>query len=236
MSEFGPWSWPFFNCAVLAFVALIVMIVILRRRGKHALEAHGKVLAEVQLPTGRSLKRLVAPTPDGWVHLGKLGDYRLAGERMLCACGHEDSFHDYGTDSKKNPVRGKCMVDGCACAEYKMERVITAIRRWGKYPERPFLGLSTLQVDVRTESWYYNHPEPITPPENRTLVTAVDAQFHTREIAAEMAAVEIQEQEGRQRELMKAIANQPHKTVVYVLLGGTLFAVIMLIVQVMSQG
>ena len=236
MYEFGPWIWPFFNFAVLAFVALIVMIVILRRRGKHALEAHGKVLAEVQLPTGRSLKRLVAPTPDGWVHLGKLGDYRLAGERMLCACGHEDSFHDYGTDSKKNPVRGKCIVDGCACAEYKMERVITAIRRWGKYPERPFLGLGTLQVDVRTESWYYNHPEPITPPESRTLVTAVDAQFHTREIAAEMAAVEIQEQEARQQQLIKAIQNQPHKLVVYVGLGAVLLVSIMNLIQYLSQG
>jgi len=234
MYEFGSWIWPFFNLAVLAFVALVVLIVILRRRGKHAQEAYGKVLAEVQLPTGRSLSVLVQPTPDGWVSLGKLGDYRLAGERKLCVCGHEDSFHDYGTDSKKNPVRGKCTA--CDCTEFRMERLIPAIRRWAKYPARPFLGLSTLQVDVRTETWYYNNPEPVTAPENRTLVTAVDAQFHTREIAAEMAAVEIQEQEGRQRELMKAIANQPHKTVVYVLLGGTLFAVIMLIVQVMSQG
>jgi len=127
-------------------------------------------------------------------------------------------------------------VDGCVCAEYKMERVITAIRRWDKYPQRPFLGLSTLQVDVRTESWYYNHPEPITPPENRTLVTAVDAQFHTREIAAEMAAVEIQEQEARQQQLIKAIQAQPNKLVVYLLLGATVLVSVMNLIQYLSQG
>jgi len=232
MYEVGPWFVWIINLAVISFVGIGVLIWVLRRRSKHAADAYGKVLAEVQLPTGRSLSTLVKPSPDGWVSLGKLGDYRLAGERRICQCDHEEGFH--GMESKgSNVIRGKCTV--CACTEFQVKTLIPAIRRWGKYPPTPFLGLRTLQVDVRTEAWYLNNPEPITAPETRTTVTAVDAQFHTREAAAEMAAVEIQEQEARQRQLLEAIRNQPHKLVLYIMLGIGILLGIMNIVQTFAQ-
>lgn len=215
MYQVGPWFVYIINLAVLAFVALGIMIWVLRKRNRHAQDAHGKILAEVWLPTGRSIPVLAPPSPDGWVSLGKLGDYKLSGERRICKCGHEEAFHNVGTAKGKSEiVRTDCIK--CPCQEFQVDKLVPAIRRWAKYPPNPFLGLKTLQVDVRTEAWPLNNPEPITPAENRTIVTAVDAQFHTREAAAEMAAVEIQEHEARQRELQKAINNQPNKIVVYV--------------------
>ena len=235
MYEVGSWFVWVINLAVLSFIGIGILIWVLRQRNKHARDAYGKVLAEVQLPTGRSIYSLSKPSPDGWVSLGKLGDYRLAGERRICKCGHEEGFHEMAVVAKTQEViHGKCM--RCDCGEFVIDKLIPAIRRWGKYPPTPFLGLRTLQVDVRTEAWYLNNPEPITPPETRTTVTSVDAQFHTREAAAEMAAVEIQEQEARQRQLLEAIRNQPHKMVVYIMLGATIVLGIMNIVQVFAQG
>ena len=234
MYEVGPWFIWIINGAVIAVVAVVVMVSVLRRRDRHAREAHNKVLAEVQLPTGRSLFTLVRPSPDGWVTLGKLGDYKLAGERRICQCGHEEGDHILSVEPKTQVVvRGKC--NKCECTDFKMARLIPAIRRWGKYPPTPFLGLKTLQVDVRTESWYLNNPEPITPPETRNTITAVDAQFHTREMAAEIAAVEVQEQEARQRQLMEAIRNQPHKMVLYIMLGASILIGILALVQIYAQ-
>ena len=235
MYEVGPWFVWIINLAVLSFVGIAVLIWVLRRRSKHAADSYGKVLGEVQLPTGRSLYTLVKPSPDGWLSLGKLGDYRLAGERRICKCGHEEGFHEMAAVGKTNEIiHGKCI--RCDCGKCEVEKLIPAIRRWGKYPPAPFLGLKTLQVDVRTEAWYLNNPEPITPPETRTTVTAVDAQFHTREAAAEMAAVEIQEQEARQRQLLEAIQNQPHKLVLYIMLSVGILLGIMNIVQAFAQG
>lgn len=217
MYQVGPWFVYIINLAVLAFVALGIMIWVLRKRNQHAQEAHGKILAEVWLPTGRAIPILAAPLPDGWVNLGKLGDYKLAGEKRICTCGHEESFHNIAEDKKRGQlIRTECNNANCACQNFQVDKLVPAIRRWSKYPTNPFLGLKTLQVDVRTEAWYLNDPEPITPSENRMFVTAVDAQFHTREAAAELAAVEIQEHEARQRELQKAINNQPNKVIVYV--------------------
>lgn len=36
-------------------------------------------------------------------------------------------------------------------------------RRYGKHPLNPFMGLSWLQVPIRTESWAKDNPEPIQP-------------------------------------------------------------------------
>lgn len=235
MYQVGPWFVYLMNAAVLALIALGVLIGILKKRGEYAKVSAGKILAEVWLPTGRSIGVLARPTPDGWVNLGKLGDYRLAGERILCQCGHDHPAHEL-MHKGKNVIRGRCTVEGCECERMETDRILPAIRRWGKYPSAPFLGIKTLQVDVRTEAWYLNNPEPITAPENRTTVTAVDAQFHTREMAAEIAAVEIQEQEARQRQLMEAISNQPHKMLVYVLLGGNIFLGILILIQIFSRG
>lgn len=238
MYEVGSWFVYLMNGAILAFIALIVLIWVLRKRGQHAKEVEGKILADIWLPTGRSITGLARPTPDAWVKLGKLGDYRLATPKKICTCGHDEAQHELsikgGEKDAKEIVRGKCSV--CECTGFVVERTLSPIRRWGKYPSNPFLGLKSLQVDVMTESWWLNNPEPITPLENRTLVTSVDAAFHTRESDAEKASVEINEQEARQRQLNEAIANQPSKIVVYIGLGAVVLLEVIGLIQTFAGG
>ena len=50
----------------------------------------------------------------------------------------------------------------------------------------------------------------------------MDAQVHTREIEGESAAIQIQLIEAQQKQLVAAIANQPNKTLVYVMLGAAI--------------
>ena len=104
-------------------------------------------------------------------------------------------------------------------------------KRFTKYPMKPFLGLSWLQVPIRTESWYQDNPEPIRPSYERTIATSAEIKAITREVSATTAAMQIQEIEARQNELTKAISNQPNKMFVYIGLGAcALFSLITLII------
>jgi len=227
------WFIPLMDLGILAIVAFGVMVWVFRQRGNNAKKTEGKILAEVWLPTGYPVRKLVKPGPDAWVKLGELGDYQLAAPKNLCKCGHDEKLHAIGvkgTDKEvKQVVRGKCSL--CACASYEFKESIAPVPRRSKWPVNPFLGLGMLQVDVRTESWYLNNPEPITPIENRTLVTAVDAAFHTRQSDAEKASEEINEQQALHKELTSALANQPNKMIIYIGLG--LIAVLNIIALVL---
>lgn len=229
------WFIPLMDGAILVGVAFVIMVWVLRQRGQNAKKAEGKILAEVWLPTGYPVRKLVKPGPDSWIKLGELGDYKLASPKNLCKCGHDEASHIIGikgTDKEiKQVVRGKCVL--CPCMSYEFKESIAPVPRRAKWPLNPFLGLGTLQVDVRTEAWWLNNPEPITPIENRTLVTSVDAAFHTRESDAEKASVEINEQEARQKQLTSAIANQPNKMVLYIGLG--LIAILLIVNLVLTQ-
>jgi hypothetical protein len=220
MYTVGSWFVYLMNGAILAILAVIALVAILVKRDQYAKEARNAVLCELWIPGGRPYQKLAHPTPDGWVRLGRAGDYKLAVARRLCTCGHDENEHGLAENKATRQVgRGKCQHVGCECTQFEEGRVIPAIRRWGLYPIRPFLGLKTLQVDVRQESWWLNDPTPITPPDNRTTVTAIDAQFHTREQVAAEGAVEIQEQEGRQRAFVEAMQKMPDKMLLYILVG-----------------
>lgn len=92
-------------------------------------------------------------------------------------------------------------------------------RRFGKHPMNPFMGLSWLQVPVRCETWDKDCPDPIRHKDDQTTVaTSAEIKAMTREIQATTAAMLIQEIDAQQKELVKAIGNQPNKMVVYVLL------------------
>jgi hypothetical protein len=221
------------NGAILAIIALIVLIWVLRKRNQHSKEAEGKILADIWLETGRSVKGLVRPGADGWVRLGKLGDYRLATPKRICKCGCDESEHEKKAEGKEVVVMG-CAASGCK--KFELDKTIAPIRRWGKYPSNPFLGLRTLQVDVVTESWWRNNPEPITPEENRTRVTALDAAFHTRQGDTEKASEEINEQVAMQKQLNQAIANQPNKMVLYLMVGVNILVGVIILIQMFTQG
>ena len=93
------------------------------------------------------------------------------------------------------------------------------VKRWGKFPMSPILGVTALQATIRIESWAKDNSEPIRPKYDHLIATAAEIQAMTREIQATTGAMQIQEIDARQKELVAAISNQPSKMIVYVLLG-----------------
>lgn len=92
-------------------------------------------------------------------------------------------------------------------------------RRFGKHPMNPFMGLSWLQVPIRIETWDKDQPNPIRGlKDEKSVATAAEIKAMTREIQATTAAMQIQEIDAQQKELVNAISNQPNKMIVYVLL------------------
>ena len=103
-------------------------------------------------------------------------------------------------------------------------------RRWGRHPMNPFMGLSWLQVPIRIETWYQDVTEPMRQTYDKLIATSTEIKAMTREIQATTAAMQIQEIDARQKELTRAITNQPNKVVIYILAGaGALFGLIDLI-------
>ena len=104
-------------------------------------------------------------------------------------------------------------------------------KRWGVHPRLPFMGLASLQVPIRKETWYKDNPNvpqdvkdknpnvPAFRNPGTPQVTSAEIQAKSREAAAIGAAAEVAELEAQQRRVVDAIANQPNKMVVYVGLG-----------------
>lgn len=91
-------------------------------------------------------------------------------------------------------------------------------RRFGVHPLRPFMGLAWLQSPIRIETWFKDNPEPMRQAYDATIATSAEIHAITREIQATDAAMRIQEMDARQQQLENALANQPNKTIVYILL------------------
>lgn len=112
-----------------------------------------------------------------------------------------------------------------------------AERRYGRYPMSPFMGLSWLQVPIRTETWFLDCPEPMRKTYSPIVATAAEIKAMTREVQATTAAMQIQEIDERQKELTNAIGNQPNKTYVYIGLGAcALMSLISLIIVAQLAG
>ena len=113
----------------------------------------------------------------------------------------------------------------------------TQRRRFSLYPRSPLMGLKWLQVPIRTETWYQDNPEPMQQNYDHKEATAAEIKAVTREIQATTAAMQIQEIEARQNELVKAITNQPNKMIVYIGVGcAALFSLICLILVAQMAG
>ncbi len=105
------------------------------------------------------------------------------------------------------------------------------------YPSRRFTTWGRLplgKVTIRIESWYKDDPNPIRPPHEKPVVTALEYAARTRSIQASAIAMRIQENEARQRELEKTIRNQPSKIVVYIGLGACILVGIVAIFMIVQ--
>jgi hypothetical protein len=172
MYEVGSWYIYLLDGAILAIIGMVLMVVVIFKRGKYQKEAEQCIRCEIHLPTGWS-------------------------EYYVVPCD----------------ISAKCVT-----VKDFIYTIDPHQRRYGKHPLNPFLGLGMLQVPVRIESWYQDNPEPMRQSYETTIATAAEIKAITREVSATTAAMQIQEIEARQNELVKAISNQPNKAVVYILL------------------
>jgi nitrogen fixation-related uncharacterized protein len=181
----------------VAIVLVVFFFVAFIKKGQYEDEARGSIMAVIRRETGFPYRKVVSPTPDGWVSVGK-GDYRLPVE---------------GKDENGDPVNKTRNPD---------LRISPVTLEWDVYPANPFLGMKGLQTRIRKQDWWENNPEPITRPGARTMVTAVDAQAHGREMDAMNIAIRIQEAEARQKQLMDMFSQTANKTLVYIMLGASI--------------
>lgn len=117
--------------------------------------------------------------------------------------------------------------------DYKLD---PKVRRWGKHPRLPFMGLATLQCDIRREVWKKDDPNPYYREDGAPEVTAAEVGAKTREAMAVAAGAEAVEMEARQRQLVDSIANQPNKTYVYAGLAAIIIGIIILAVRDFIMG
>lgn len=87
--------------------------------------------------------------------------------------------------------------------------------RWGMHPRNPVLGLRALQTPIRKESWAKDNANPIRPKYDKHLLTAAEMKALNNEVLAADLAMRIQESEARDKEMTRAMTNQPNKTYVY---------------------
>ncbi len=137
---------------------------------------------------------------------------------ILLSTGHRE-YHTVrcGVNDEWVKIRG---------FEYKLD---PKVRQWGVHPRIPFMGLSTLQCQIRRETWIKDNPNPYYRDKETPEVTAAEVDAKTREAMAIAAGAEAIEMEARQRRIVEAIANQPNKTYVYV---GIIAIIILGIIQI----
>lgn len=93
------------------------------------------------------------------------------------------------------------------------------VKNWGLHPRLPFMGLRSLQVQIRKCTWYFDNPNPYYRDDKTPEVTAAEIGAMTKEATAVAAGIAAVELKSQQEQMIKAIANQPDKTIVYVMLG-----------------
>lgn len=117
--------------------------------------------------------------------------------------------------------------------------------RWGKHPLNPFFGLGFLQVPIRVEQYELNCPNPkfapkILYPTNDEQIDYMYTSQHIQALANQWAASEagtvVQELKDQQEVTTQAIMNQPNKNIVYLLLGGIVICVVVIMIICLQLG
>lgn len=221
MYEVGYWFVYLMNGAILAILAALALVAIYVKRGQYQRTAEKSIQVEMIQPSGHSRFYTVECAQDaksidiegGTYYFDfppvKLPDKKGKGETLSTeALGKDPS--DNG-DKKEKPGNE---------------------RRWGKHPLIPFMGLSTLLVPIRKETFYLNNPIPMRlgPVPSAEYMAAEIAAMKRGAIAA-AGTIKLAESEARQRQLSDAIANQPNKTYVYAALVGIIILGVIQVVR-----
>ena len=212
MYTVGSWFTILMDLAILAIVGIVALIYINYKRGQYQREAVRCIRAEIVQPTGWS-KFYIAPCePD-------------AKSVTVDGLHYFLDFPEAEVPIKDNPGKGE-----------KRKEAPANQRRWGRHPMVPFLGLTTMQVPIRIESWYLGNPIPVRQgavPSPEYMAMEIEAM--KRGAIAAAGTIKLAETEARQKELANAIGNQPNKTYVYAGIVAILIAVIVVGVLMVQQ-
>lgn len=102
---------------------------------------------------------------------------------------------------------------------------------WGLHPRLPFMGLASLQIPIRKETFYKDNSNPAFQDKTTPPITAAEIEAMTKEAMATTAAAQAIELASQQKALINAIGNQPNKMYVYVGLGAIIIGIIALVVR-----
>lgn len=193
------WFVFLFNIVLIAFG---LAALILGMSWRNAKSAEGKVIAEIWEPSGFPVRHLVRPDSTGKTVEIQKCVYRFPKEYSDKKEGKE------GDEGSQEPD----VQDGSRRVRYPS-------RRYVLYPAAPPLGIKSLQVTLRIESWERDNPEPIRPYYGELTVTAAEWYAAKSEIQAIAVGADVQESEAREKAMRSAITNQPNKMVVYGLCG-----------------
>lgn len=202
-------TWLIIFAVVVMILFLFVVIYIAASRNVKNTE--GKMVAEIWESSGYPIRHLVPIDKNGKT---------VEVDGLVYALPREKNAEVTGEGNRK---AGEGKQEGDDQHHYPS-------RRYVLYPAKPPFGLRPLQTTLRIESWEKDNPEPIRPfygrvdengkfVANQLTVTSSEWSAQKREIQATVLAMEIQENEARQKELTKALANQPSKMILYIGLG-----------------
>lgn len=213
MYEVGSWFVILMNGAILAILGAAALIAIYVKRAKYQKEAEKSIQAEIIQPSGHS----------------KFYTVRCGQDAKSVDIGGGTYYFDFPATDTSTPDQKK-KVDPLSPKSLEEEDNVEKPgneRRWGKHPVLPFMGLATLQVPIRKDTWYLGNwfPLRLGPPPS-TAYTAMEIAAMKRGAIATAGTVKLAENEARQKQLQSTIANQPNKNYVYAGLAGIFIAVI----------
>lgn len=217
MYEVGSWFVILMNGAILAILGAVALVAIYVKRAQYQKEAEKSIQAEIIQPSGHS----------------KFYTVRCGQDAKSVDIGGGTYYFDFPATDTSVPDQKK-KVDPLSPESSEEEDNVEKPgneRRWGKHPVLPFMGLATLQVPIRKETWYLGNPLPQRlGPAPSTAYTALEIAAMKRGAISSAGTVKLAENEARQKQLQATIANQPNKNYVYAGLAGIFIAVIVSIV------
>lgn len=213
MVDAPTWFVMLFN---VVLIVCLICVFILLWSWRTVKRAEGKMIAEIWEPSGYPVRHLVQTDKSGKTVEVDGITYRLPRE-------------DVDEDQYERDEKGNVVIDG----EGKRIRKYPS-HRYTRYPASAPLGLKSLQVTLRIESWAKDNPEPIRPYYGKLTVTGLEWTAAKREIQASALAMDVQESEAREKEMRRGLLNLPNKLILYLLAGGGCLGSVICLVYLMQ--
>lgn len=196
-------------------------------------KCRGKMIAEIEHPTGFPTHHLVATTDGG-------RSVEVEGFTYVLGKDKDEGKFPLDEEEQIKKREGDEVIGNPKGKPYP-------VRKWAKFPDVPFLGLRFLQRTLRAETWFEDNPEPIRPYYGTItadgyfvgtlFATASEITSMKNEAEAAGLVGQIEADRARQKTLENTISKMPSKNVLYILIvAGIIVGVIALIVLFVVYG